>query len=82
MNPAALVIAFISFWSVTAVGVYLAVVGIDNLQRHYRQVRGAGVAGRTLMRRWLFDAWDAVVLMLGLLLFVSGILFLYMVVYG
>jgi hypothetical protein len=82
MNPEALIVAFISFWSVAAVGIYLAVVGIDNLQRHYRQLRGAGSSGQTLLRRWLFDAWDAAVVTLGVVLFVSGMLFLYMVVYG
>lgn len=83
MNPESLILVFISFWSISAVGAYLAVVGVDNLQRRYRQGRGPGTPMRDLMvKRLLFEAWDTAVLLLGFVLIVSGVLFLYVVVYG
>lgn len=83
MNAESLILAFVSFWSISAVGAYLAVVGIDNLQRHHRLSRGPGTPMRAaLPRQLLFEAWDVAVLFLGFVLIISGILFLYMVVYG
>ncbi len=78
MNAQAMVLVFISFWSISAVGVYLAVVGLDNLDRH----SVSNGARRALFPRLLLQAWDGAVLLMGGLLAVSGMLFLYMVVYG
>lgn len=82
MAPLALVLVFISLWSISAVGAYLAVVGADNLQRHFRLQRGRPAEARTVARWLAFEAVDLGVLALGFLMIGSGVLFLYMVVYG
>ncbi len=82
MNPAALILAYISFWSIIAVGVYLSVVGLDNLRRHDLASRAPGGRSYLFLLRRLFQIWDSVLVLLGALLAVSGVLFLYMVVYG
>ena len=82
MNAAAVILVFISFWSITAVGVYLAVVGLDNLGRHDLASRGPAARGYVSIVRRLSPVWDAVLLLLGALLAASGVLFLYMVAYG
>jgi len=83
LSPAALILAFISCWSIAVVGGYLAVAGLGNVRRHSlaSQPRAARRA-RPLVHRHLFLFWDVFLLLLGSLLMVMGMVFLYMLVYG
>lgn len=83
MDPAALILVFISFWSIAVVGGYLVVVGVGNLRDNHLDSRPPVTHGSFLhLRRRLSLIWDVFLLALGTLLAVSAMLFLYMVVYG
>ncbi len=83
MDPAALILVFISFWSIAVVGGYLVVVGLGNLRDNRLDSRPPVTHGPFLyLRRRLSLIWDVFLLALGTLLAVSAMLFLYMVVYG
>lgn len=83
MSPAALILAFVSCWSIAVVGGYLAVIGLGNVRRHLlvSQPPAARRVDLPLQRR-LFLLWDVFLLLLGSLLMVMGMVFLYTVVYG
>lgn len=83
MNPAALILAFISCWSIAVVGGYLAVTGLGNVRRHSLSSQPpAARRAHLLLQRRLFVFWDVFLLLLGSLLMVMGMVFLYMMVYG
>lgn len=83
MDPAALILVFISFWSIAVVGGYLVVVGLGNLRDNRLDSRPPVTHGPFLhLRRRLSLIRDVFLLALGTLLAVSAMLFLYMVVYG
>lgn len=83
MHPGALVVVFLSFWSITLVGVYLMVLALSNLQQQHSASQLAVSQGFVLIvRQRLFQFISLLLLLLGAALTGSGILFLYMVVYG
>lgn len=83
MNPAALILVFVSCWSIAVVGAYLMVVGLGNLRDHRLASRPPDMGGPLLFfRRRLFLVWDVFLVLLGALLAVSSMLFLYTMVYG
>ena len=83
MSPAVFILAFIACWSIAVIGGYLAIVGLGNVQRHRlaSQPSPARRAHLTL-QRGLFVFWDAFLLLLGSVLMVTGMVLLYLVVYG
>lgn len=82
MNPAAVILAFFSCWSIAVVGGYLAVVGLGNLRR-YRLVSQPPADRRVLLflQRQLFLFWGVSLLLLGGLLMTTGMVIFYMLVY-
>lgn len=82
MNPAALILAYVSFWSIMAAGVYLVVVALGNLRGHRLLNQAPSPRGPFLLLRRLSRLWDILLLLLGGLLAASGMFFLYMVAYG
>jgi len=83
MEPLAILILFASFWSLTAVGIYLLVVGLGKIRGHVGVWRTSnGREGFAPSERRLVIAGDAALLLLGLVLAFAGIFFSYMVVYG
>lgn len=83
MDPAVLILVFISLWSIAVVGGYLVVVGLGNLRDNRLDGRPPVTHGPILhLPRRLSLIWDVFLLALGTLLAVSAMLFLYMVVYG
>lgn len=82
MNPAALILAYVSFWSIMAVGVYLMVVALSNLRGQHLDSRASTARGPLLLLRRLARLWDVLLLLLGAVLAASGMFFLYMVAYG
>lgn len=83
MHPAALILAFISCWSIAVVGGYLAVVGLGNLRRHNLASQPPAARRAYLpLQRQLFVFWDVFLLLLGGLLMATGMVILYMLVYG
>ncbi len=83
MNPAALIVAYVSSWSIAVVGGYLAVVGLTNLRRHTLASQPPAARPAYLpQRRQLFVFWDIFLLLLGGLLMATGMVILYTLVYG
>ena len=83
MEPLAILILFASFWSLTAVGIYLLVVGLGKIRSHVGVWRTSnGSEGFAPSGRRLVMAGDAALLLLGLVLAFAGIFFSYIVVYG
>ncbi len=80
MHPGALIAAFISFWSISAVGVYLIVAGLSDLGHQGSATHPGGIL--FFLRQRLFQSWDIFLLLLGTLLAGLGVFFLYMVAYG
>jgi hypothetical protein len=86
LSPPLFILSFIGCWLVAVAGGYLAVVGLSNVRRdrlvsqpsHPHAVRRHD----PLLQRGLLVFWDAFLLMLGGLLMVSGMVFLYLLVYG
>lgn len=83
MSPAALILVFVSCWSIAVVGAYLMVMGLGNLREHRLASRPPGVGSPLLfLRQRLFLLWDLFLLLMGTLLAASAMLFLYIMVYG
>ncbi|MBI4299568.1 MAG: hypothetical protein HY677_00400 [Chloroflexi bacterium] len=76
MHPAGLLLAMTSFWSISAVGVYLMVVSIGGLRSHAGRGGAASISGRLVKVR------EMVMLGLGLVLAAEGVFFTYAVTYG
>jgi hypothetical protein len=83
MAPGALIVAFLSFWSIMVVGVYLTVTALGNLRDHRIASHPLGARGPLFQIRYrLLQSRDVCLLFLGILLAGSGIVFLYLVAYG
>jgi len=83
LSPAAVILAFISCWSIAVVGGYLAVVGLGNLRRHgLASEPPAARRVQLIMQRQLYVFWDVFLLLLGGLMMATGMLIFYTLVYG
>jgi hypothetical protein len=83
LDPAALIVVFISFWSIAVVGGYLAVVGLGNLRDNHLDSQPSVTHGPLLhLRRRLSLVWDVFLLALGTLLMVGAMVLFYLLVYG
>lgn len=86
MQPGAFILAFISCWLIAVLGGYLAVVGLSNVRRYRVASQPSHPHAERrhdpLLQRGLLVFWDAFLLMVGGLLMVSGMVFLYLLVYG
>jgi hypothetical protein len=83
LQPAVLIPAFISCWSIAVLGGFFAVVGIGNLRRHHLASEPpVARRGHFPLQRQLFLMWDAFLVMLGGLLMAAGMIILYTLVYG
>jgi hypothetical protein len=82
MDPKVIAVAFVSFWSLSIVGVYLVVTSLGNLRQRFMPSPADAPPRRAGVKTTARLAANVFLMMLGLLLVFEGVFFSYFTVFG